>query len=226
MRKTSTSARTISRYLAALSGVLALQANAALINVDWQTAGDGLMVRDTFTNLEWLKLTETAGLSYAEVTAQLGEGGSFQGLRYATNEESLVLFGEYFAIDLAADRPRSVFAYLDPGVRLASETLGDGISGGTDEQSGPNANYRLVGLTGETMLNGAQFAIGAVTRWSDTDYYTVKDPLEPFFDVYAGDFDWIGSYLVRVGEVPLPGAVWLFGVGLIALGAGRRRSKV
>lgn len=225
MCSTSRSARAILKSLAALPVLLALQANAALINVDWRTPGDGLMVRDTRTNIEWLKLTETTGLSYAEITAQLGGGGDFEGLRYATNAECQALFGEYFAIDLSAGRSRSVFAYLDPGVRLASETLGDGVSGGTDEQSGPNANYRLVGLTGETMLDGVQFAIGAVTRWSDTDYYTVKDPLDPFFDVYAGDFDWIGSYLVRVTEVPLPGALWLFSVGLIALQAVGRRSR-
>ncbi|HEY9199006.1 MAG TPA: hypothetical protein VIR60_06535, partial [Gammaproteobacteria bacterium] len=54
----------------------ALPVHAALINGDWQTAGDGLMVRDTTTSLEWLKLTETAGLSYLTVSGQLGVGGT------------------------------------------------------------------------------------------------------------------------------------------------------
>lgn len=218
----------LSALAATSAGILSIlssqQADAALIGADWMLPGDGLMVRDTTTNLEWLKLTETAGLSYAQVSGQLGTGGSFAGLRFATNTEVLALFGDYFGISLAAGMPREVFAYLDPGVRLASETLGDGVSGGTDPISGPNANYRLVGFTGDAMLNGSPFALGAVTRWSDTDYYTVKDPLE-FYETYASDFDWIGSYLVRPAAVPLPAAAWLLGSGLLGL-AGLARLKM
>lgn len=210
-------------YAALLFLALTLPANAALISVDWQSAGDGLLVRDTNTQLEWLKLTQTSGLSYAAVSSQFGAGGGFEGLRYATNAEVVALFGDYFGISLAAGMSREVPAYLDPGVRLASETLGDGVSGGTDEISGPNANYRLVGLTGDLMMNGSRFALGAVTRWSDTDYYTVKDPLE-FFDIYAGDFSWTGSYLVRTAATPLPAAAWLLGAGLMALyGVAKRK---
>lgn len=212
---------------AACAGILSMaspqQSDAALIGTDWLSPGDGLMVRDTTTHLEWLRLTETAGLSYAQVSAQFGAGGSFAGLRYASNAEVVALFGGYFGISLAAGMPREVPAYLDPGVRLASETLGDGVSGGTDPISGPNANYRLVGFTGEAMLSGSPFALGAVTRWSDTDYYTLKDPLEDY-DFYAGDFDWIGSYLVRPTAAPVPAAVWLLGSGLVAL-AGLARRK-
>lgn len=208
-----------------LSMLLAVPANAALIGIDWQAAGDGLMVRDTTRRLEWLKLTETAGMAYDDVAGQFGLGGAFEGLRYATNAEVAGLFGTYFGIALGSgafygERP----GYLDPGVRLASETLGDGVSGGTDEGSGPNANYRLVGLTGEVMLDGSRFALGAVTRWSDTDYYSAKDPLDSF-DAYAGDFPWGGSYLVRAGAVPLPAAVWLLGSGMIALGALAKRRR-
>lgn len=208
-----------------LSAVPPQQAEAALVSVDWLAAGDGLLVRDTTTRLEWLKLTETAGLTYAQVSGQLGAGGSFEGLRYATNAEVVALFGDYFGISLAAGMPRELFGYLDPSVRLASESLGDGVSGGTDAESGPNANYRLVGYTGELMLNGSPFALGAVTRWSDTDYYTVKDPLASW-DIYAGNFDWIGSYLVRPAAVPVPAAAWLLGSGLAVLAgfASRRQA--
>lgn len=194
----------------------ALPVHAELIEGDWQTAGDGLMVRDTATHLEWLKLTETAGLSYLAVSSQLGAGGAYEGLRYATNAEVAGLFGDYFGIDLVMGWYGEIPAYLDPGVRLASEALGDGVSGGTDDVSGPNANYRLVGLTGDLMLNGLPFALGAVTRWSDTDYYRIKDPLSSG-DFYAGDFDWIGSYLVRTAETPVPAAAWLLLSGVMAL---------
>lgn len=209
-----------------LAAALTFPADAALIGADWRVAADGLMVRDTTTRLEWLKLTETAGLLYGDVAAQFGAGGLFDGLRYATNAEVIALFGAYFGIDLSAGALYGELpGYLDPGVRLASETLGDGVSGGTDESSGPNANYRLVGLTGELMLGGSRFALGAVTRWSDTDYYSAKDPLA-LDDIYAGDFPWVGSYLVRSSAVPVPAAIWLLGSGLAALGslATRRRA--
>lgn len=131
---------------------------------------------------------------------------------------------------------REAPAYLDPGVRLASETLGDGISGGTDEVSGPNANYRLVGLSADVRLNGAHFVVGARTRWSDTDYFTVKDPVGAFeltswdpYGLVTDDFfahEWIGSYLVRTSAVPVPAAAWLLGSGLVVLaGTARRRHK-
>lgn len=213
-----------------------MPAHAVLITADWLAPGDGLIVRDTATSIEWLNLTQTAGLSYAQVSGELGAGGGFDGWRYATNGEVSALFGDYFGISLAAGVLREAPAYLDPGVRLASETLSDGVSGGTDEVSGPNANYRLVGFSADVRLNGAHFAVGAMTRWSDTDYFTVKDPVGAFelsswdpYGLVTDDFfahEWIGSYLVRTSAVPVPAAAWLLGSGLVVLaGTARRRHK-
>ena len=208
--------------------VVSLNASAVLINHDWQVAGDGLIVRDTTTNLEWLKLTETMGMTYDNVSSQFLMGGSFEDLRYATNAEVIAIFTQYFGIPLG---PSSYYgeipAYIDPGVRLASEALGTGVSGGTDEVSGPNANYILVGYTGELMMDGGRFALGAHTRWSDTDYFSAQDPLGSHAAYYAisASFDSVrGSYLVRTAVVPLPAAVWLFGSGLLGLiGIARRK---
>lgn len=212
-----------------LSMALSLSANAALVSVDWQSTGDGLLVKDTTTQLEWLKLTETMGMSYADVSSQLGVGGSFEGLRYATNAEVINLFTDYFGIPLGSLTYGEVPGYIDPGVRVASETLGDGVSGGTDASSGPNANYILVGYTGELMMDGSRFVLGAHTRWSDTDYFTAQDPvpLSAAYDARSAGFDLArGSYLVRTSVIPLPTAVVLFGSGLLGLTAVARRRKV
>lgn len=207
-------------------------ASAALLAADWQNPGDGLLVRDTTTNLEWLKLTQTFGRSYADVSGQLA-GGTFAGLRYASNGEVVDLFDRYFGIALTGPYGQ-IPAVVDPGVRLASETLGDGLSDGFDSRS-PNANYRLVGLTGTVRANGSHFALGARSRWSDTDYFTVADPVSRFvyapwdpYPLIAGDGDshaWIGSYLVREAAAPLPAAGWLLGAGLVALGGLARRRR-
>lgn len=185
---------------------------------------DGLIVRDTDTNLEWLKLTETFGMTYGEVTGQLGVGGAYDGMRYATNQEVVDLFGANYAINLTASPLPEHPGYLDPGVRQASEILGDGVSGGTDAVSGPNANYFLAGLTADLRLDGSRFILGAHTRWSDTDYFTVRDPWWSGYSVIMPSST-TGSYLVR--PVPVPAAVWLFGSGLLGLfGMARRKEMV
>lgn len=219
-----------------LSLFAAAPVNAALINVDWRSAGDGLLVRDTITGLEWLKLTETNGLSYTQVADQFAGGGDFEGLRYASNTEAAVLFAN-FGISLTGaygQRP----AFVDPGVRRASETLSDGVSVSLDPTAGVDensayANYVLVGFTDDVRLNGRHFAVGARSRLSDTDYFTTKDPVSHWdfapwdpYPLVTGDdyFDaWIGSYLVRTMAAPLPAAFWMLGSGLLAVAAFARR---
>lgn len=223
--------KTVLRAALPLSLWSATSADAALINRDWQVAGDGLIVRDTNTHLEWLKLTQTFGMSYTSVSDQLGSGGMFAGFRYATNTEVVDLFSDYFGISLSGFYGEAP-AVVDAGVRTASETLGDGISEEFHSDS-PNAYYRLIGLTGTMRLNGNHFVVGARSRMSDTDYFTIKDPVSLFeyatWDPNAlitGDafsHEWVGSYLVRSFAAPLPAAAWLLGAGLVALGGVIRR---
>ena len=206
-------------------------AHSALVTQDWMTAGDGYIVLDTNTNLEWLNLTQSSGLSYAYVSTQFGSGGQFDGMRYATNDEVIALWSTYFSIDLSSDAyPLSpeVPGYIDPNVRLASETLGTGISGGTDPVSGPNANYSLLGITADVRMdNGDQFILGARTGWSDTLYYTAIDPWYPPAAGWPEPTPSIatGSYLVRTSVIPVPGAAWLFGSGILALVSIVRRKQ-
>ena len=61
--------------------------NAAIISTHWRFSGDNLITQDTVSGLEWLDLTVTDGLSYYDVLALMGDGGSLQGWRYATRAE-------------------------------------------------------------------------------------------------------------------------------------------
>ena len=54
-----------------------LTTHAAIIDL-------GTITRDTDAGLDWLDVTESRGLSYNDVTAQLGAGGTYDGWRYDT----------------------------------------------------------------------------------------------------------------------------------------------
>ena len=194
---------------------------AVLINLNWQTANDGLIVRDTTTSIEWLNVSESYGLTYDYVSGEFGVGGAFEGMRYATNDEVINLFATYFNLDLSANQFPEWPGYIDPAVRLASETIGDGISSGWDNYSGPDAGYIVSGYTADLRLDGERFWLGAQTTYSDSWYFTAEDPRDPF--ALTNPLSRTGSFLVR--PVPVPAAAWLFGSGLIGLVGFARRKK-
>lgn len=76
-----------------LCGLLSIapKADAALISIDLFAAGDGLVTRDTATNLEWLDLTATDGESFNDVLAGLGGYTTMFGFAFATPPQVLDL---------------------------------------------------------------------------------------------------------------------------------------
>ena len=69
-----------------ITACVGTQAKAALLSLDWQTAGDNKITRDD-NGKEWLDATETLGMSSNAVLAELGSGGMFEGFRFATGNE-------------------------------------------------------------------------------------------------------------------------------------------
>ena len=63
-----------------------------LVEANWQAADDGKITFDTETGMQWLDLTESTDLTVAEVSAEFGSGGDFEGFRYATSTE----VGEFY----------------------------------------------------------------------------------------------------------------------------------
>lgn len=63
-----------------------LPANAALTSADWLAPGDKLITRGD-NGLEWLDISVTSGLSFNEVLAQLGPGGTFAGWQIASSAQ-------------------------------------------------------------------------------------------------------------------------------------------
>ncbi len=70
-------------------------AHATLIEKDFLSAGDALLTFDTETELEWLDVTHTLNLSFSDVQSELGEGGQFDGWRYATGMEIVDLWTNF-----------------------------------------------------------------------------------------------------------------------------------
>jgi hypothetical protein len=76
--------------LAASILLLSTQVNAALIEQDLFSSGDGLTTLDSMTGLQWLDVTETVGLSYGDVLiSQYTTDLSF---RYASLQELTSLY--------------------------------------------------------------------------------------------------------------------------------------
>lgn len=66
-------------------------AHAGIVERDWKNPGDGLLTFDDSNNREWLDLTETQGMSIADVTSKLGPIGDYAGFVHASANDVLGL---------------------------------------------------------------------------------------------------------------------------------------
>lgn len=198
---------------------MADRSDAALVSVDLLTSGDGLITRDTATNLDWLDVNAIMGLSLDAVSSSVAASA------YST------VHGFGFA---RVSQLRSLF--LDAGLVFPSSTPG----GLTHEWVAPYA--ALASLVGATkayptstntvgyMLadDGVTFYRGMLDVYSMAGFSAVRvwevdNPLT--WQVYS---PWIaqGAWLVRetpaIAAVPVPAAGGLLAAGLIGLLFGWR----
>ncbi len=198
----------IVRYFPAVGLLLlSLDANAVLIERDWRTANDSLLTYDPATNLEWLDVTVTAGLSYNQVNDQLGSGGLYEGFTFASKQQILSLFS---AVDLQ-EIPNDVSTEGDKIQTLLSFW---GVT--WDLGTGERTEFLTANTTG---LSPAEHWSGRVF-WLDSGFTGVSAEMYVYDDNFTGAG--IGSALVRV--VPLPATGWLLASALLCLSGFRRRT--
>lgn len=77
----------------------AASSQAAIFATDLSAPGDGLITRDTATNLDWLDWTQGLGFSYQGMLTELQPGGQYDGWRYATVSELHTLMANAGAPD-------------------------------------------------------------------------------------------------------------------------------
>ena len=190
--------------------------NAALIDM-------GNITYDEDTNQEWLDVTETVGMSYAEVLASTYV--TQDGFRYATEAELITLYnnagggGNYYNTNGGTPIAANYNAAM-----LLLDFMGctSYVVGADCDRAGQDWH---IGMFGPEVSSGYQTA-------SVVDAYNPPEQIKAamWLDyVETGPYpsrttdDW-GSYLVRTA-VPIPPALWLFSSGLLGLvGMARRKA--
>ena len=198
--------------LVAAITALTATAGATLTSSDWQNPDDGLLTIDSDTGLRWLDWSYTANRSYNDVFSELGDGGEFEGFRYATEAEMRTLYanaGAVFIPPIDGFDPGNI-----PALLLLSDLFGHTYAGGAEAIYGleGNASEQQSALgdwpgsgTSHHMASAFNEGSGQIAvRWLNMN------------DESAADF--LGHALVMV---PAPGTIVLGALG--SLGLIRRR---
>ena len=204
------------RLLGALCACLAavsFNASAAIVDNGTYTTVDGV---------DWLDLTATAGMSYNDVSAQLGSGGTLEGWSYASRAQVEGLWtafgGDQAYYNGWSTQNNGVFDALAPlfgdlHCQHAACLPGQGYSYWlTADNADPDSTWAALSSDDQAFTHSASY-----------DYFTPTGLTLTPSQVNAD----VGSALVRISAVPVPAAVWLFITGLLGLfGVARRKVRV
>ncbi len=193
-------------------------ANAMLID-------KGNFTTDSSTDLDWLDLSETAGMSYSQALS------NNYGWRHASHVEVENIFGLLFDGYYDTDTTGHWSDTVDNEYSNQTVDVNSFLSlfGVVSEYIGPDStrsySYGLYSR-GESIY-GYSF-LRSMGVFSSTDGRNRIDGMEystAFTTSFTGPGH--GTYLVRNSVVPVPGAIWLFGSALIGLaGAAMRKTRI
>ena len=201
--------------------VVSFNAGAALVSADLTAPGDGLITRDTVTGLEWLDVTETAGISYnGALTSSLID----LGFRYADNNEVTLLFNQAFNGYVMTNPSqgysdtRDIDSYAD---QAADVTPFQELFGITQFAPQNFLYTQMMYRDEDDILRRIGVTYQTVDDWSRV--WGLDDPFSPD---PATENVYIGTFLVKgISPIPVPAAIWLFGSGIIGLIGVARRKK-
>ncbi len=230
----------LKKTLALVGLLLSLSANAGIVSLG-SSFGADTVTRDTDTGLDWLDVTVTRGLSYDEVTAQLGQGGAYEGFRYATTIELDALIANFGYTPLNSTC-RYGLLYCDHGFGGDNEivetmilTLGDTkdaylVEQGSLYRASPSGAGYTYGLIDDMGVFDGTTRVASIfdneLYWNGQPQFDNADTVQSLAWAYNGleAAGAAGSFLVQASLVPVPATVWLFGSALIGL-VGIKRKK-
>jgi hypothetical protein len=188
---------------------------ATLILGDFLTAGDQLLVTDTSTNLQWLKPLYTAGDTFNDSTVQAII--ATYGFQYATEAQVVSMINNNFN-NPPLNSPGTAAGFAD--VQQFFNVFG--INANFSCSGGPCP--RTQGLTSTSSSAGTHVAVGMI-QVGPNGY--MIDP-NPWPDGISDTQ--VGSWLIRSTATAAPEPVTsipcVIGLGLLAIGCARRRSRV
>lgn len=195
---------------------------AALLKGDWKSPGDSLLLRDTATSLEWLRITESFNLSVNDLMGQwFGNTsitpliGKFAEFRYATKEEVATLYGHFGIVRI--DNVLTPDNWI--GANAAFQALG--ISG---SRLGVTVQEAL-SIDGPGVANSPEIVADGRLPKSARAFVFPTPTLTNFYD-FDDKKPALGSYLVRdLVAVPVPSMGWLAACNFIGMGLLRRRIR-
>ena len=191
---------------------------ATLISTD-SSFGDDTITYDTETGKKWLDITLSTSYSYNSVQPELEAGGIFEGYRLATRDDVLSFWDHAgINLDLLGSFNEQNFEPVTGLMALVGVT---GVN--TGNLGGGNYFDYTVGCIDELRREGWNYV---ASLGSDPD---------PTITGRAS-FGWVpvdnnnsrhGAWLIDTesAPVPIPGAIWLLGSGLIGLVGFRKKSK-
>lgn len=203
---------------AAAAGLTATSAHALLLEQDLvSSSGDGLVIRDTVNNLEWLDVTQTVGMSANAALA------AYAGLGFSLATEANI--GQLFTAAGIPDWTPPSNGYGPtaanvPGVYLLLTLMnhteaafgGNRWVHGYYDDFGDPSTVRVARFTDQLVGPPSLNAPVAAANIDSNGLWSV-----------TGTHSAIGSFLVRSVQIPEPGILALFGPGLVGLGLARRK---
>jgi hypothetical protein len=184
-------------------------ANSAIVDF-------GDFTRDTNSRLDWLDVTKTQGLSYAET--QLSPYVA-DGWRFASRNELNGFFSNF-------GLPSTLGSYVEPSIRAAVRSVADLM--GNTFTTPPYGGY-WYGVAGfydlpEFDQDSGFFRASVFFLYDESKDYNqafIASNTATFVLSYSDPV--YGSFLVR--DVPVPATLALLGLGLVGLGAARRSTS-
>jgi len=180
---------------------------------------------DDTTDLYWLNLSHTVGLSYSEVTGLLASGGSLDGWRYATYDEVTSLWTSLvpgFIDGESKEENNGLTSLIADGIGYSYTDYGTDfdVAGVRamhfKEIGGDSTTYGILDDVIAAYLPGNDALLGR-------DYVQSR-----IINDIENQDPWIASYLVRdnTPSVPLPSTLLLFLSALPVLGTFIKRSGI